>query len=107
MIKVKFTKKVTYESELPDDFALDGAIFDEGVLISYCESELSEPRNDNTWIMEDEIHGIEYEYNGKKHKISKKEYDKFVEDREKAERCYECSANGDDDNCSECPFFED
>ena len=107
MTKVRFTKKVTYEAELPDDFGVDQSYFDEGCLINYCENELSEPSNDNTWIMEDEIESIEYERAGKKRKISKKEYNKIIKDREKAERCYECSANGDDDNCSECPFFED
>ena len=35
MIKVRFTKKVTYEAELPDDFGVDQSYFDEGCLINY------------------------------------------------------------------------
>lgn len=107
MLKIKFTKVVTYEAELPDDFGVDSHYFDENCLINFCENELSEPRNDNTWIIDDKISSIEYEREGKKRKISKKEYNKIVAEREKAERCYECSGYGDDVNCSECPFFED
>lgn len=105
MVKVRFTKLVEYEAELPDNFMVDNGIFCEDGLISYCEN--TNDNDENVWIRNDEVQSIEYEREGKKKSISKEEYESFVKKREKAERCYECSGYGDDTDCSSCPFFGD
>ena len=87
MIKVRFTKLVEYEAELPDNFMVDNGTFCEDGLISYCEN--TDDNDENVWIRNDEVQFIEYEREGKKKSISKEEYDSFVKEREKSERCYE------------------
>ena len=80
MIKLRFTKLVEYEAELPDNFMVDNGIFCEDGLISYCEN--TSDTDENVWIRNDEVQSIEYEREGKKKFISKEEYDSFVKERE-------------------------
>lgn len=112
---IDFEKVVHYHAEIDDKkFNDEFGNFHEDSLINYCENTIDV--NDECWIDFDEIQNIYWkkDENDKVHVMDKSFYEKFVEERENAERCYECSGYGDDystdengnmiSNCDNCPF---
>ena len=116
---IDFEKTIHFHAEVDDKrFQNEFGNITEDVIINYCES-IESPTDDETcWIYSDELKNITWKKseNEKEHKITESEYNHYREERERAERCYECSGYGDDysfdengemtSNCDGCPFNE-
>jgi len=114
---IDFEKTITFHAEIDDkQFQNEFGNITEDSIISYCES-IDSPTDDETcWIYSDELKNISWKKSEKdnEHKITEAEYIKYCDERENAERCYECSGYGDDygvgengemiSNCDNCPF---
>lgn len=116
---IDFEKTIHFHAEIDDkQFVFVGEYnkINEDAIISYCES-IDSPTDDETcWIYSDELKNITWKKseNEKEHKITESEYNRYREERERIERCYECNGYGDDygfdengemiSNCDDCPF---
>ena len=114
---IDFEKTIHFHAEVDDkQFEYEDRNINEDSIISYCESIDSPTEDETCWIYSDELKNITWKKseNEKEHKITESEYNHYREERERAERCYECSAYGDDysfdengemtSNCDNCPF---
>lgn len=119
---IDFEKTIHFHAEIDDKQFVDEYNKDEynkineDAIINYCES-IDSPTDDETcWVYSDELKNITWKKseNEKEHKITESEYSHYREERERAERCYECGGYGDDysfdengemiSNCEGCPF---
>lgn len=114
---IDFEKTIKFHAEIDDkQFKSEMGDIVEDYIIRYCES-IDSPTDDETcWIYSDELKNISWKKSEKdsEHKITEVEYIKYCDERENAERCYECSGYGDDysfdengemiSNCANCPF---
>ena len=114
---IDFEKTIHFHAEVDDkQFMDESKNINEDIIIGYCES-IDSPTDDETcWIYDDELKSITWKKseNEKEHKITESEYNHHQEERERAERCYECGGYGDDysfnkngemiSNCDDCPF---
>lgn len=116
---IDFEKTIIFHAEIDDkQFMDESKNINEDAIIGYCESIDSPTEDETCWIYSDELKNITWKKseNEKEHKITESEYNHYREERERAERCYECSGYGDDysfdengemtSNCDDCPFNE-
>lgn len=110
---IDFEKTIHFHAEIDDkQFMDESKNINEDVIIGYCESTDSPTDDETCWIYSDELKNITWKKseNEKEHKITESEYNHYREERERAERCYECGGYGDDYdyegncNCDDCPF---
>lgn len=113
---IDFEKTIKFHAEIDDkQFETEMGDILEDYIIGYCES-IDSADDENCWVYSDELKNISWKKSEKdiEHKITEAEYIKYCDERENAERCYECSGYGDDyrtnengemiSNCDNCPF---
>lgn len=114
---IDFEKTIHFHAEIDDEqFKNEIGNIVEDCIIGYCESIDSPDYDENCWIYSDELKNITWKKseNEDEHKITELEYNHYREERERAERCYECTGYGDEygidehgemiSNCDNCPF---
>lgn len=110
---IDFEKTIRFHAEVDDkQFMDESKNINEDLIINYCETIDSPTEDETCWIYNDELKNITYKNSleEKEHKITESEYNHYQEERERAERCYECEGYGDDydyngnSNCDDCPF---
>lgn len=110
---IDFEKTIKFHAEIDDEQFMDESKnINEDLIINYCETIDSPTEDETCWIYNDELKNITYKNSleEKEHKITELEYNHYREERERAERCYECEGYGDDydyngnSNCDDCPF---
>ena len=111
---IDFEKTIHFHAEIDDKRLSDefGNITEDSI-ISFCEN--TDEVTDDCWIYNDKVKNITWkkDENDVPHVITGAKYDKLVEERERAEHCYECGGYGDDytidengemiSNCDTCP----
>ena len=110
---IDFEKTIHFHAEIDDkQFKNEMGDIVEDCIIGYCES-MDSADGENCWVYSDELKNISWKKseNEDEHKITEVEYIKYCDERERAERCYECSGYGDDygidengEMVSNCPF---
>ena len=113
---IDFEKTIHFHAEINDEqFKNEIGNIVEDCIIRYCES-MDSADDENCWVYSDELKNITWKKseNDDEHKITEAEYIKYRDERDNAERCYECSGYGDDysfdengemiNNCTNCPF---
>ena len=109
---IDFEKTILFHAEIDDkQFKNEDGDIDENLIVNFCEAIDSPTDNEDCWIFSDELKNITWKDSQEKlHEITESEYERFRNEREVAEHCYECSGNGDDyddegnSNCDDCPF---
>lgn len=108
---IEFEKLIKFHADVDEDnFKNEFGEIDENLIIGFCE--YTDSPNDNCWIYNDEIKNISWKTKDNSSIMTEEDYNKFVEERNNAERCYECSGYGDDwdndgnCNCETCPFYD-
>ena len=128
-MKVLINKSVTIVVDIPDSRIKDyfGHLnelefiswADQNMTLDTPEIDIDSDRDDaiESWVNNETTESIEIEDCPKELKpnYSKKEINDFIEERDRIERCYECSGYGDDyyydestgeleSSCTNCPF---
>lgn len=109
---IDFEKKIVFHAEVDDEmFKNEEGDICEDLIINFCEMTDSPTEDETCWIYNDELKNINWkDSKNEEHKISELDYNHYREERENAERCYECGGYGDDydsegnSNCDDCPF---
>ena len=113
---IDFEKTIQFHAEIDEkQFKDEFGNINEDCIIGYCES-IDSADGENCWVYSDELKNINWKKseNEDEHKITEAEYIKYRDERDSAERCYECGGYGDDysidekgemiSNCTDCPF---
>ncbi len=90
---IDFEKTIKFHAEIDDKQFTEMGNIVEDYIIRYCES-IDSPTDDETcWVYSDELKNISWKKSEKdnEHKITEAEYNHYREERENAERCYECA----------------
>ena len=94
---IDFEKTIHFHAEVNDkQFMDESKNINEDIIIGYCESIDSPTEDETCWIYSDELKNITWKKSEdeKEHKITESEYNHHQEERERAERCYECGGYG-------------